>query len=163
MAINLEIDDPFCPDSYDGLISSTVTGGIPPYSFLWSTGGSDYFISGLGSGTYTLTIGDANGCMSETNTTLNYDQEFCVTVPDIITPNNDGFNDRWEIPGIQFYPDAIVEVYDRWGKRVFHSVGYTEQWDGIFNGKELPMDSYYYVIRLNNLLDPIIGNITIVR
>lgn len=161
--ISLETIDPYCPDSYDGSITSTVTGGTPPYSLLWSTGDHDFSISGLSAGNYSLTVTDENLCTSEISSTLHNQQEFCVTVPDIITPNNDGFNDLWEIEGIQYYPDAIVDVYDRWGKRVFHSVGYEERWDGIFNSKELPMDSYHYVIRLNNLLDPIIGNITIVR
>jgi gliding motility-associated-like protein len=163
ITISLEVVDPFCPDSYDGSITSIVTGGIPPYTLEWSTGSHDISISGLSSGNYSLSVTDANLCNSEAGTSLHNHQEFCVTIPDIITPNNDGYNDLWEIQGIQYYPDAIVEVYDRWGKRVFHSVGYEEQWDGTFNNKKLPMDSYYYVIRLNNLLDPIFGNITIIR
>ena len=163
IVISLETDDPFCPDSYDGVITATIAGGIPPYSLLWSDGSQDFSMSESGPGDYSLTVTDANLCTAEITETLYNRQEFCVIIPDIITPNDDGYNDIWEIQGIQYYPDAIVEIYDRWGKRVFHSVGYEERWDGTFNNKKLPMDSYHYIIRLNNMLTPLVGNLTIIR
>jgi gliding motility-associated-like protein len=62
------------------------------------------------------------------------------------TPNGDGWNNTWKIDNIESYPNAKVEIYDSWGRRVFFSVGYTQEWDGTFESKELPAGTYYYII-----------------
>jgi gliding motility-associated-like protein len=95
------------------------------------------------------------------------------TIPDFIeiktaiTPNGDGANDKWIIDFLEYYPSVTVQIFDRWGNQVFSSTGYSEAvaWDGTYNGNDVPMDSYYYVIDLN-LEDgsyPFTGNITVVR
>lgn|GEM_PF-1043345 len=83
--------------------------------------------------------------------------------PTVFTPNGDGINETWEIPYLQYYPNASVEVYDRWGRLVFHSTGYPNNWDGKSNGRELPMDTYFFIIKLNSHSKPWIGNVTILR
>ena len=108
-------------------------------------------------------VTDENQCQVNESYTLVKRLESCVTVYEIITPDGDGYNDTWVIEGIEIYPNATVQVYDRWGRRVFYSQGYPQQWDGIHKGKVLPMDSYHYIINLNNDTSPIIGNITIVK
>ena len=76
-------------------------------------------------------------------------------------------NDYWKIEGIDAYPDAIIEVYNRWGKNVFHCSGSEfnqKQWKGkADNGKDLPMDAYYYIIDLKNGSKSLSGTITIIR
>ncbi len=67
-----------------------------------------------------------------------------------ISPNGDDINDTWEILGIQKFPRAEVNVYDRWGQNVFRSIGYASPWDGTNRGKKLPTGSYYYAIELNS-------------
>jgi gliding motility-associated-like protein len=62
------------------------------------------------------------------------------------TPNGDGWNNTWKIDNIESYPNAKVEIYDSWGRRVFFSVGYAQEWDGTFENKELPAGTYYYII-----------------
>ncbi|HEY4788581.1 MAG TPA: gliding motility-associated C-terminal domain-containing protein [Bacteroidales bacterium] len=86
-------------------------------------------------------------------------------VPNTFTPNGDGFNDTWNIPNLIYYPDASVEIYDRWGRMVFQSKHGLPNggWDGTSRGRELPMDSYYYIINLHNGTDPMKGTVTIVR
>ena len=86
-------------------------------------------------------------------------------IPNTITPNDDGDNDVWNIHSLEEYPDCIVEVYDRWGRRVFRSArGYPTPWDGRdARGRDLPVEAYYYVIQLNDGSTPVHGTITIIR
>ncbi len=79
-----------------------------------------------------------------------------------ITPNGDGWNDTWQIDNIESYPNARVEVYDSWGRRVFYSVGYDKEWDGTFENKALPAGSYYYIID-TQVGKPTKGTITLMR
>lgn len=83
-----------------------------------------------------------------------------------ISPNGDGINDNWEILGIQKFPRAEINVYDRWGQNVFRSIGYASPWDGTNRGKKLPTGSYYYVIELNSpvvYIEPYTGYISIMH
>ena len=71
-------------------------------------------------------------------------------------------NDTWTIPGIRDYPQADVSVYDRWGQRVYHSIGYREP----FDGAGLPTATYYWHIQVNDIKgksDPYTGYVTIIR
>jgi gliding motility-associated-like protein len=87
-------------------------------------------------------------------------------MPTAFTPNGDGKNDVWNIPELQIFPLAVVEIYDRWGSLVFRSEsGYSKPWDGTWGGKEMPMDSYYYVITFNSPggLEPMSGTVTLIK
>ncbi len=87
-------------------------------------------------------------------------------MPTAFTPNGDGDNDVWRIPELLAYPAAVVEIYDRWGKLVLRSApGYSDPWDGIsMDGREMPMDSYYFVINLGDgVSEPIVGTVTLIK
>ena len=75
------------------------------------------------------------------------------------TPNGDGINDYWIIPGIENYPNALVKVYNRWGHEVFATKGYNNDWSAAYrsNSDRLPSGSYMYVIDLSNGSAPIQG------
>ena len=92
-------------------------------------------------------------------------KEFFANIANTFTPNNDNVNDTWLIDEVLSYPQVEIEIYDRWGKLIWKSArGYPVPWDGRnTGGKEMPMDSYFYVIQLNDGSDPINGTITIVR
>lgn len=95
--------------------------------------------------------------LTATNGVCELTDEMVITVtsdlliPDVFSPNGDGINDTWEIKGASRYPNMRIEVYDKWGQRVFESVSYNEEkfWDGTFNGKLLRTSTYYYVVSLN--------------
>ncbi len=72
-----------------------------------------------------------------------------IIVPNAFSPNNDGINDRWNITALNTYPNSEVSVFNRYGQIVFHSINYTP-WNGTFNGKPLPVGTYYYIIDLKN-------------
>jgi len=161
--IEAELTHARCPDASDGEIAVSVSGGTPPYMYAWDDGSMGSVIYNLPKGTYTVAVTDDNNCSVSENFDIMNINEFCFIIPDIITPNGDGKNDEWVIDGLEIYPEVTVEIYDRWGKRVFYSEGYDHNFKGEMDGKDLPMESYHYVIDLNNGTPVIIGNITIVR
>ncbi len=114
--------------------------------------------------TYTLTV-DQNGCTATDEAIVT------VTLPIVLTntftPNGDGYNDTWQIARIEAYPSADVSIYDRWGQRIYHSIGYSNQkpWDGTRSGSFLPAATYYYIIDLrtgNDDYDLYKGTVTII-
>jgi len=85
-------------------------------------------------------------------------------IPNAFSPNGDGFNDLWIIEGLELYPNAELRIFDRWGARVYYAEHAPDNpWEGTFDGRPLPIDSYHYIIELNNGEPPVTGNITIVR
>jgi gliding motility-associated-like protein len=69
-----------------------------------------------------------------------------IWIPDVFTPNGDGFNDTWELTNITAYPNAEVRVFNRWGEIAYYSYGSYGGFDGTYNGNVLPMGSYTYHI-----------------
>lgn len=69
------------------------------------------------------------------------------SVPTIITPNNDGYNDRLIIPCLITgnYPSNKLSVFNQWGDEVFSASPYLNDWEGDYKGRPLPDGSYYYV------------------
>ena len=111
--------------------------------------------------TYTLTATGEFGCTATDFITVKILKP--VKVPNVFTPNGDNIHDKWMIPNLADYPSATVEVFNRYGQQVFYSAGYNVAWDGRYKGKELPVGTYYYVIRLNNGFQPISGSVTLLR
>lgn len=108
-------------------------------------------------------VTDEYGCIGADTVYVEFG---AFTIPNAFTPNDDGYNDVWEIAFLFEFEDVTVDVYNRWGDRVFNSRGYSsdQYWDGTSqNGRELPMDAYYYVIDLNNGEKPMVGSVTLIR
>ncbi|WP_258540614.1 T9SS type B sorting domain-containing protein [Parvicella tangerina] len=112
---------------------------------------------------YVVFVTDTNGCVN--SDTIHVRPIPQIVFPNGFTPNADGVNDDWQIDYIDQFPQSVVEVYNRWGEMLFRSVGYTDRWDGTYNGKDLPVGTYYYIIELNDPLFPetYSGPITIMR
>lgn len=83
-------------------------------------------------------------------------------IMNLFTPNNDGFNDYWEINDLDSYGTHDIRVFNRWGKLVFSSTSYENNWDGTSDGVALPAAAYYYVIKTENA-GTITGTVNIVR
>jgi gliding motility-associated-like protein len=86
-----------------------------------------------------------------------------IKFPNAITPNGDGENDTWEIEDIEAFPDVTVFIYDGAGQNVYKSKQGYIPWDGTYNGRELPMGTYYYIIDLNDGINTYKGTITIIK
>lgn len=76
--------------------------------------------------------------------------ELPFAIPGGLSPNGDLVNDSWEIDGLTDYPDAQVLVFNRWGQKVYSGNSTSAPWDGTYNGNNLPIADYYYIIELGN-------------
>jgi len=81
------------------------------------------------------------------------------------SPNKDGINDKFEISGIENYPNNTVCVFNRWGNQVFLKKGYTnsDAWQGDWNEGDLPDGTYFYMIDLGDGSEKISGYVQIHR
>ncbi|MHC5200696.1 T9SS type B sorting domain-containing protein [Myroides sp. LJL119] len=71
--------------------------------------------------------------------------------PRFFTPNGDGYNDTWNIPGLAGHPEARVTIFDRNGRLLKQmSPNNGQGWDGTFNGRELPSTDYWFSVEFTN-------------
>jgi gliding motility-associated-like protein len=160
-AINLGIDREVCD-------SNIILTGPDSASYNWMVNG--LFSSSaqtieitrqVGVQVVSLQIVDKNGCTnSDTVKMLECVLGNNLGIMNTITANHDNVNDLWIIKNIGLYPNAVISLYDRWGRLVFKQVG---NYQNDFDGKNLPMDSYFYVIDLKNGSKPITGYLLIIR
>ncbi len=96
-----------------------------------------------------LRIGDDVGCIA----------------PTIFTPNNDGVNDAFIVPCFATgnYPQNEVSIFNQWGDVVFHASPYFNDWKGTFDGQDLPVGTYYFVVKFNNNQAPVSGFLVLER
>ncbi|SFW12736.1 gliding motility-associated C-terminal domain-containing protein [Chitinophaga sancti] len=66
-------------------------------------------------------------------------------IPNVITPNGDGKNDKFVVKGLDLYPGSRLEIYNRWGNQVYRSDNYNNNW----TGEGLSAGIYYYVLKVN--------------
>ncbi|MEO8587787.1 MAG: gliding motility-associated C-terminal domain-containing protein [Flavobacteriales bacterium] len=134
-----------------------------PTSGLSGNGIPDPIAQPVSSTTYTVTT-QINGCAFSDDVTV--EVILLIQPTNTFSPNDDGINDTWDVPGIVDYPGSEVLIYDRWGQRVFRSNGYREPWDGTNNGHKVTEGTYYYYIQLNQVegqSTPYTGFISIIR
>lgn len=147
----------------------TLDAGFDGISYLWSTGeGSQDIDVFQGFQEIWVQVEDEFGCVSSDTIVINEcdPEDYFSDMPTAFTPNGDGRNDKWRIEKLEAFPDAVVDIYDRWGNLVFRSEpGYTRPWDGRnMRGNLVPMDSYHYVILLNFGEDErVVGTVTVIR
>jgi gliding motility-associated-like protein len=113
--------------------------------------------------TYTLHVNSSHGCgtASDDVQVKVFDK---IIIPNAFSPNADGINDTWNIELLELFNDADINVYNRYGQVVFHSRGYSTQWNGTRNGDPLPVGTYYYIIDLKINKEPVFkGSVTIIR
>lgn len=110
---------------------------------------------------YTLTVKSADGCLVSDRVKVEVVDD--ITVPNAFSPNGDGINEVWNIENIDSYPGATIEIFNRYGQRVFSSQGYPRPFDGTFSGKELPVGTYYYLIKPHNGRKDKSGALTLIR
>ncbi len=115
------------------------------------------FFNNVPAGEHVVYVTDKNGCGQV------YQAIAIVGVPKFFTPNGDSYNDVWEIKGISKYPQAEVQLFDRYGKYITTLNAINKSWNGNYNGAPLPADDYWYVLNLENGKPEIKGHFSLKR
>jgi gliding motility-associated-like protein len=71
-----------------------------------------------------------------------------LIITNSFSPNGDRFNETWGVPGLRFYQDVRILIYDSGNQPLFYTEDPDIRWDGTFEGKELPMGAYFWVIQI---------------
>lgn len=120
-----------------------VSGATPPYRY--SLDGGAYqdspTFSQLSRGKHTVSLLSADNCEAVT-------KEFSIiNIINVITPNDDGYNDRLNYSDLSLKTKVLFKVFDRFGKLVFEGNSQNQfTWDGKYMGRTLPTDSYWYIL-----------------
>ncbi len=127
-------------------------------------------VSGLGMGANILMWTVENGACGTTTDTVVVTLKDCdnIIIPNAFSPNGDGRNDLLVIPGIWYYPENHLMIFNRWGSKVLDRRNYQNDWDGRSEnnlnwGEGLPESTYYYVLDLGNGDEPYTGYIYLRR
>lgn len=153
----------------NGALEATSSGGTSPITFILDQTNADSSInntgkfSGIAAGNYILYAIDNNACLSDSLNITILQESTAISLYDGFSPNDDGVNDTWNIININLYPKCKVSIFNSWGNLVFSSDGYTEPWDGKYNGKLLPAGTYYYIIDLGDGSGQKAGPVSIIR
>jgi len=168
LSMDYETTPAECPDETNGTLSITfIDGGTPPYTV---NGDISTEFPSMSPGDFEVTIMDAHKCIYIDTIDVGMIHSSCLSIPSAFTPNGDGANDVWRLDededgsDMYLYPDAELTIINRWGEVIHFSDDVAnEPWDGTYKGRDLPVDSYYYMLDLKNG-DPVItGTVTIVR
>jgi gliding motility-associated-like protein len=123
-------------------IEAVATGGFGTYEYSLDTidWQSSPLFSNLQNGSYIVYVRDNQGCG------ILFSEEIqTITYPSFFTPNNDGFNDYWNI----FLPieyNGLISIFDRYGKLLKQLNTHGQVWDGTFNNNPLPSSDYWFKV-----------------
>ncbi|MDR6844094.1 T9SS type B sorting domain-containing protein [Flavobacterium granuli] len=95
------------------------------------------------SGLQSAYVRDINKCSTDNEPFI------VIIVPKFFTPNNDSFNDIWEVKGLAEYPLGEVTLFDRYGKLITRLNHSNRSWDGTVNKNPLPASDYWYILKLD--------------
>ena len=102
--------------------------------------------SNLLAGEYTVYVQDKKGCG------ITLETFYILDYPRYFTPNNDGYNDNWNIKNLERrgLENSLITIYDRYGKLLKQLIGNSSGWNGTFNNEVLPAADYWFTIELTN-------------
>ena len=176
-----EISMPASYDKFPGVdvqIELEVLSGNGDYTFEWlrfdglsCNNCPNPVLSADTSGFYTVIVYDeVNGCFTSQQVFINLLRRCnsdLISVPNIFTPNDDGYNDKTEIFSEAITEIYVFRVYSRWGALIFETNDILEGWDGKYKGKLMPSGVYVYYLQAPCSIDGSTflkkGDITLLR
>jgi len=137
-----------CTPNETATLKASATGGYGPLTFNWSNGagsGDSVVVVPEETTKYFVTVTDTCG-----NTAFSDSIEVVVQcdviVPNIFTPNGDSFNDVFFIENLDQYPGSGLKIYSRWGRKVYQSDDYKNDWDG----EKFVDGIYFYILTVSD-------------
>jgi len=118
---------------YDTL--GTLIGSVPP----------GQPISNLAAGNYVTFLINEHGCSATDSITVGLGEENCILIPNLVTPNADGYNDVFAVKGGCFYDTFFVQIFTDWGAKVFESTECNFIWNPKDNNAAANTVYYYYI------------------
>ena len=90
---------------------------------------------------------------------------FVEIIPSEILIRGGGQDNRWHVENIELYPQAVVSIFDRFGKKIFEHNDYNDEtgWDGTYNGHDMPSTDYWYMIDVHEIDRTYVGHFTLLR
>lgn len=142
--------------------STVSTGTIT--SWYWIIGDTSYSVQNpthtfTDPGTYTVTliVETQSGCLD--TLTIEYVVLGEVIPPNVFTPNGDGRNDMLVFKFLEFYSNNSLQIYNRWGNKVFEANGYRNDW----KANDVSDGVYYYILTVPDLEETYRGFVEILR
>lgn len=105
------------------------------------------FFEHVSPGVHTIFVKDINGCG------IAHQEVLVMGFPRFFTPNNDGYNDIWQLKGVEIsdFSSVVVYIYDRFGKVLAKIDAITGGWNGKYNGNDMPESDYWFTAELTDL------------
>ena len=145
--LSIDTISPSCYESSDGELTFYATGGSGGFNYFLNNASSLGVVEQVGAQTFLLQAIDANNCSVDSTISLVPQRDECLVIPNYFSPNADGYNDTWEILGMDL-SDYEVIVFNVAGQEIYRtsSANY-EPWDGKYDSKVLPDGDYYFIIQ----------------
>ncbi|MDA0899090.1 MAG: gliding motility-associated C-terminal domain-containing protein [Bacteroidetes bacterium] len=159
--ITVDTIQPTCERINDGLIDAIIYGGTYPYSYTLNGSPVDLPLDSVAVGSYILTVADSNSCTETIAFDLVPLQPSCFMIPNMYSPNFDGYNDEFRIRHGS-WSSYTLTIYNSIGQLVYSGTSSTPYWDGISNGDPMPTGDYYYQL-ITNEGEVIYGYVTLIR
>jgi gliding motility-associated-like protein len=123
-------------------ITATALVPNPNYQYSLDYGALQFsnVFTNVNPGNHLVTVTDTNGC---TNLSASV---FIIGYPTYFTPNSDGFNDYWNVIGMENQPTSKIFIFDRYGKLLKQISSKSLGWDGTYLGAPLPTSDYWFTI-----------------
>ncbi len=159
--VSLPPDTALCLEDVLALSADTIFS-----EYQWQDGSTEPTFTPSESGSFSLLATDFNGCKS--SAIIDVELSSCIIIiPNIFTPNGDGFNDSW-VPRVDQTLYIWIQVYNRWGTVVFESEEAGSWWNGTHyrSGAMCSSGVYFYIIRfipIDGLQRTYTGNVTLLR
>jgi gliding motility-associated-like protein len=116
----------------------------PSSQFRWQDGSTAPRFTVKQPGMYSLTA--TNNCGSATDYTI-IEKGICgIYIPTGFTPNSDGKNDVFKVLGVKTSIEIRLQIFNRWGQKIFETMDKTKGWDGKYNGADCDAGAYVYLL-----------------
>jgi gliding motility-associated-like protein len=127
---------------------STVSGGVPGYTYAWSTGESNpsIWVQGVQNEIILLSITDANGCDNDASVGIEIIPcgSIVYDIPNVFSPNSDGTNDQYGIFSENVISQEAI-IVNRWGELMIQLNQVNQLWDGTLPSGQLAKDGVYFM------------------